>query len=233
MVTAYRYSVETRQRRKVLQLLEKRVRPETAQAALRAVQKGTVSLEGRVQEVTLLIAGLRDYDALASQCSPEVVLKATEQLWEIFFQSALEMDGTVAGQEGEQATVFYNAPLPQPDHARRAVDSAIAARDRVANYHRSLPADHPHRKISLSFGISTGKAIVGSTDSAGGHKYTVMGRPVFMASQLAALGNPWQIMLDGAAYDKTGGSVEADQVRTIQGREGGERKLIYEVRSQQ
>ena len=32
MVTAYRYSIETRQRRKVMQLLEKRVRPETAQS---------------------------------------------------------------------------------------------------------------------------------------------------------------------------------------------------------
>ena len=39
MVTAYRYSIETRQRRKVLQLLEKRVRPETAKAALRAGTK--------------------------------------------------------------------------------------------------------------------------------------------------------------------------------------------------
>ena len=39
MVTAYRYSIETRQRRKVLQLLENRVRPETAKAALRAGAK--------------------------------------------------------------------------------------------------------------------------------------------------------------------------------------------------
>ncbi len=64
MVTAYRYSIETQQRRKVLQLLEKRVRPETAQAALHAVQKGTISLEGRVQEVTLVIATLRGYNQL-------------------------------------------------------------------------------------------------------------------------------------------------------------------------
>jgi adenylate cyclase len=228
-VTAYRYSVETRQRRKVLQLLEKRVRPETAQAALRAVQKGTVSLEGRVQEVTLLIAGLRGYNELARLYPPEVVLQATERLWNIFFQSVLELDGAVAGQEGEQATVFFNAPLPQADHARRAVMSAVSARNRLADYHRSLPADHPHRKIDLSFGVSAGKAIVGSAGPAGSHKYAVMGRPVFMASQLAALGNAGQILMDGVAYEKTGGTVPAVQVRSIPALDGGERKIIYEA----
>lgn len=232
MVTAYRYSVETRQRQKVLQLLEKRVRPETAQAALRAVQQGTVSLEGRVQEVTVLIAGLRGYNELTSRYPPEVVLQTTERHWEIFFQSVLEMDGTVAGQEGEQATVFFNAPLPLADHARRAVLSAVIARNKVADYHRSLPAEHPHCKIDLSFGVSTGKAIVGSAGSAGSHKYTVMGRPVFMASQLAALGNPGQIMLDGEAYEKTGRTVPVVEVRSIPGRDGGERKIIYEARLQ-
>ncbi len=231
MVTAYRYSLVSRQRRKVLQLLEKRVRPETAQAALRAVQKGTVSLEGRVQEVTLLISGLRGYNELASLYPPEVVLQATERLWNIFFQSVLEQDGAVAGQEGEQATVFFNAPLPQADHARRAVLSAGSARNKVADYHRSLPAGHPHLKIDLSFGISAGKAIVGSAGLAGSRKYTVMGRPVFMASQLAALGNPGQILMDGAVYEKIAGSVEATAVRSIPAGDGGERRIIYEARS--
>jgi adenylate cyclase len=229
MVTAYRYSVETRLRRKVLQLLEKRVRPETAQAALRAVQKGTVSLEGRVQKVTLLIAGLRGYQELASRYPPEVVLQATERMWEMFFQSVLEEDGTLAGQEGEQATAFFNAPLPQADHAQRAVLSAVSTRNKVAAYHRSLPEDHPHRKLDLSLGVSTGKAIVGTASSVGSHKYTVIGKPVFMASQLAALGNPGQIMLDEATYEKTGEAVPIVQIRSIPGRDGGGRKIIYEV----
>jgi adenylate cyclase len=229
MVTAYRYSIESRQRHKVLQLLEKSVRPETAQAALHAVQKGAVSLEGRVQEVTLLIAGLRGYDELASLYSPEVVLQATERIWNMFFESVLELDGTVAGQAGEQATVFFNAPLPQADHARRAVLSAASARNRVADYQRSLPADHPHRKIDLSFGVSTGKGIVGSAGSTGDRKYTVMGRPVFMASQLAALGEPGQILMEGAVYEKIAGSVEATVVRSIPAGDGGERKIIYEA----
>ena len=232
MVTAYRYSIETRQRRKVLQLLEKRVRPETAQAALRGVQKGTVSLEGRVQEVTLVIAGLRGYNQLASLYPPEVVLRATEQLWNIFFQSVLELDGTVAGQSGEQATVFFNAPLPQPDHTRRAVMSAVAARNRLADYHRSLPAGHPHRIINLSFGVSTGKAIVGPAGSDGSQKYTVMGNPAYMALQLAALGAAGQILIDEIAFEKTGGSVPAVQTRSIPSRDGGEKKIIYEVRLQ-
>jgi adenylate cyclase len=142
----------------------------------------------------------------------------------------LEQDGTVAGQEGEQATVFFNAPLPQADHARRAVLSAGSARSRVADYQRSLPAGHPHRKLDLSFGVSGGRAIVGSAGPAGSSKYTVMGRPVFMASQLAALGNPGQILMDGVAYEKTGGTVPAVQVRSIPALDGGERKIIYEAR---
>ena len=173
----------------------------------------------------MLIAGLRGYNELASLYSPEVVLQATEQLWNIFFESVLEMDGTVAGQAGEQATVFFNAPLPQADHARRAVMSAVSARDRLADYRRALPANHPHRKIDLSFGVSSGRAIVGSADSAGSSKYTVMGKPVYMALQLSTMGNPGQILMDGVAYEKTGGTVAA--ARSVRYQSGmGERKRL-------
>jgi adenylate cyclase len=232
MVTAYRYSIETRQRRKVLQLLEKRVRPATMQAALRGVQKGTVSLEGRVQEVTLVIAVLRGYNQLASLYSPEVVLRATEQIWDTFLKCVLELDGTVAGQSGEQATIFFNAPLPQADHARLAVMSAVNARQALANDHSSLPAGHPHRIINLSFGVSTGKAIVGPAGSTGSQKYTVMGKPAYTAFQLAALGEAGQILIDEETYVKLGGSPPAIQSRSIPSPDGGERKIFYEVQPQ-
>jgi adenylate cyclase len=230
MVTAYRFSIETRQRRRVLQLLEKRARPETAQATVRAVQKGTISLEGRVQEVTVVIAGLRGYETLARLAAPEAVLETVSCYWDIFTQAILSLDGLLASLEGDQATAFFNAPLPQPDHARRAVQAALAACERISAYHKTLPPDHLHRNIDLSFGVSMGRAIVGSTGTSQRQDYTVMGVPVSTAAQLATLGKPGQILLDTAAYGKTQEEFALAPVMTLPSREGGEKKPIYELR---
>jgi class 3 adenylate cyclase len=117
--------------------------------------------------------------------------------------------------EGEQAMIIFNAPLPQPDHARRVVEAALAIKARLKAYHASLPADHPHRLVTFGYGLFTGRAIVGHTGSAQRYAYTAIGNAVTVASHLAKIAEPAQIIVGEAAYEQVKDLVTARAIPPI------------------
>jgi class 3 adenylate cyclase len=97
---------------------------------------------------------------------------------------------------------IFNAPLPQPDHAWRAVEAALAIRERIGAYHQSLSPDHPHRLIDFGYGVFTGRAIVGHTGSGQRYAYTALGNAITLASHLAKSAQPSQIIIGQETYEK-------------------------------
>ena len=80
---------------------------------------------------------------------------------------------------------FYGHPDLQPDHALRAVRTAIDMQARVEELNESwLREDQP--PIQIRIGINTGHVIVGNMGSAQRLSYTVVGAPVNLAQRLEA-----------------------------------------------
>lgn len=206
-VTAYRFSIEVRRRREVMQLFQSRVTPEVAQATIEAVKKGEITLGGRVQEVSVLLADIRGYRDYAEVHEPEEVMKAISALRDVFVDEVFAHEGTLAQYEADQTVAIFNAPLPQPDHGRRVLEAALAVRDRIAAYHHALPPDHPHRLLDFGYGVFTGRAIVGNMGSAQRYAYTAMGHAVAVASRLAKSADPSQIVVGGMISESVEESV--------------------------
>lgn len=202
LVTAYRLSVEMRQRRQVMQLFEARVSPRVAKEAMRAVEQGQINLGGEVQEITVLFADIRGYTAFSEVHEPQEVMQMVNTFLGMVGDSVLAHEGTLANYEGDQVMAFYNAPINQPDHPLLAVQSALDARDRVEKYRASLPADHPYQAIDFGYGIYTGRAVVGYTGSAHRYEYTALGDTVNIAARLTALAEGGQIMVGASTYDR-------------------------------
>ncbi len=97
---------------------------------------------------------------------------------------------------------IFNTPLPQPDHAERAVETALALKAHIDEYHQSLPEDHPHRFVSFGFGTYTGQAIVGYTGTEKRYTYTAMGKAINVAAHLAKSAQVSQVVIGEATYEK-------------------------------
>jgi len=220
LVTAYRFSMEIRQRRRVIQLLEARVNPQVAQATLRAVERGEINLGGQVQEITVLVADLRNLAAFSSAQSPEEVMAAANTYVRHITGSVLAFDGTLAQQEGDRVMAIFNAPLNQPDHPLRAIRVAMEIQQTILAYRQALPDNHPHHIISFSCGIYTGRAIVGHAGSTDRLDYTAIGDPVDLASHIASAANPGQILLGASTYEQVLNVIRARALPalTIRGR---------------
>jgi adenylate cyclase len=133
----------------------------------------------------------------------------------IITKAVFGFGGTVVHYGTEQVIIIFNAPLPQPDHAWRAVWAALEVRDRIAAYHESLHATHPHRLIQFGYGVHTGGAVVGGADQARRQRYTAQGAAIDTGIRLAKAAEPGQIVLGDSTHEAIAGFVSVEPLSPI------------------
>jgi adenylate cyclase len=83
--------------------------------------------------------------------------------------------------------VFWNAPLPQPDHAERAVRCALEMQARLEPLNRAWAASGGPA-LAIGVGVNTGTALVGNIGAEGKKtEYTVIGDAVNLAARVETL----------------------------------------------
>nr|MBN1228416.1 CHASE2 domain-containing protein [Anaerolineae bacterium] len=199
-VTAYRFSVEYRQRSRIMRLLESRVTPEVAKSTLQAIQRGDLELGGQMQDVTAVVLALRGLDAFAEAHATEEVIAAINTYMDIATDAIFALNGTIASRERGQIVAIFNAPLKQPDHAWLAAKAAVEAKDRVRDYHSGIAESHPHRKMAYACGVYTGRAIVGYAGSTGRLEYSALGEAVNIGVQIAQMAYPEEVLIGDLTY---------------------------------
>ena len=89
--------------------------------------------------------------------------------------------------------VFFNDPVPTPDPAKRAIDMAVAMRERAQPLLR-LWRRHGH-DLGFGVGISQGYATLGQIGFAERMDYTAIGTVTNLAARLCAEAQDGQILV--------------------------------------
>ena len=101
--------------------------------------------------------------------------------------------GTLDKYVGDGILAFFGDPIPFEDHAERAVATALEMRARLRASARS--GWRVHEELNVGIGISTGYVTVGNIGSDTRTEYTVIGNHVKLASYLAQIAGPDQILV--------------------------------------
>lgn len=210
--------------RKVRTTFERYVAPQVVEQLLS--DPSSVQLGGVRQEVTVLFADIRGFTAFGEKLSPETLVQVLNQHLTLAAEAIFAEKGTLDKFIGDAVVAIYNAPLPQPDHAVRAVRSALAMQRQIAALHADLP---PQERLNFGIGIATGIAVVGNIGSPQLQNYTVVGDCINLASRLQTHAGPGQILLNRQAYEQTRSLVMAREVGYVQVRGRSEADLVYEV----
>ena len=90
---------------------------------------------------------------------------------------------------------FWGAPLPQDDHAERAVRSALLLMERLDGWNAERKADGEN-PVEVRVAIHSGPVVVGDIGSATRVDYTVLGNTVNVAARLEEfVAKPGQIVI--------------------------------------
>jgi adenylate cyclase len=157
-------------------------------AASLALQPPSSAIRANTQQVSVLVADIRNFSAYCEARPPE----ESAAVLHAFFSAAARIveaqGGVVEAFQGDAVVAVWNSGPAGPagDHAPRALR---AAERLLEASHGLLPDPAPAHlePLALGIGLETGPAMVGSFGIASRRAHMVMGRTVTIASRLAAM----------------------------------------------
>ena len=173
------------------QLFRQYMSPDVATALL--ADPAQAALGGAVVEVTALFADLRGFTTFSERVTPEEIVVMLNRYFEVATRCILEQGGTVVQFVGDALMALFNAPVRQPDHARRAALAALWMQYAIEPIRAERP-DWPRFRV----GINTGPALVGNIGSEALRNFNAMGDAVNVAARLETIAEPGTVVIGSA-----------------------------------
>jgi len=143
------------------------------------------SLRGKWVEATALFCDIRGFTSIAEAQSPAETIELLNDYYTLTMDAIAGEGGIVNQMVGDGLMAIFGAPLPRPDHPRRAVRAAIQMIELIAGYglERQALGLTP---IRVGIGIAAGQVIAGYTGTQRRATYTCVGDTVNLAARLEA-----------------------------------------------
>ncbi|HKC92652.1 MAG TPA: ATP-binding protein [Nitrospira sp.] len=150
-------------------------------------------LKGHRREITVVFIDLRGFTAFVEKTAPEEVMTILREYQTVMGRLVSEYGGTLERFVGDAVMVYFNDPLPCPNHAQQAVKMAIAMRQAM----NSLQEEWQKQGVQLGagMGIATGYATIGAVGFEGRLDYAAIGPVTNLAARLCSEAQHGQILV--------------------------------------
>jgi len=167
-------------------------------------------LKSRRKEITVLFIDLRGFTAFADSADPEDVMAVLRQYQGEMGRIVTAYQGTLERFSGDAMMIFFNDPLPLPNHPEQAVRMAIAMRDRVSQLQDGWK--RYGFDLGAGVGIATGYATLGVVGFEKRTDYAAIGKVTNLAARLCGEAQHGQILVSGRVHELVKPLVRADPV---------------------
>ena len=183
-------------------------------AVVDEIVKGSITAESEVRstDVSILFADISGFTTVSETKKPEEVAEFLSHFFSCAVESIFAYGGTLDKFIGDAVMAFFGAPLPQDDHADRAVLTGLMLQRMVNDWNiERAKTDLP--PVMVRVGINSGLAVVGNVGTEKRVDYTVLGSSVNIASRLeSGVAKPGQVVISQNTMDRIMGSFETQSL---------------------
>jgi len=193
---------------KFRQRLERYHSPQVVDQILKSSQsKEAPALQAQRCEISVLFADISGFTRMSEGMEPLVLAGILNRTFEAMTDQIFSRGGTLDKYIGDAIMAFFGAPNPDPDHARHAIDAAVAMQAALYSLNAARPEGYP--ELRMRIGINSGEAFAGDIGCEKRMDYTVMGSTVNLASRLeSSAAKPGQIVIGPRTAELLAGSAE-------------------------
>ncbi len=172
--------------------------PEAVVDQVLARTGGELRLGGERVEGTAMFTDLRGFTTFSEGLDAEEVIDLLNGYLGEISDAVLAHGGTLVSYLGDGLMAVFGAPLPQPDHADRAVAAAREMlEERLPKYNETLLARGFERGFKMGIGLNSGEFMSGNVGSQRRLEYTAIGDTINTASRIEGMtkGTPYALYL--------------------------------------
>lgn len=200
------------ERRKTKALFGRYVSPAVVEQLL--ANPDQVQLGGVRQDVTVMFSDIRGFTAYSEGRPPEEVVQRLNEYMTEMTAIIFRHGGMLDKYLGDGLMAVFGAPIPYPDHARRALAASLEMQKRLEELNQIWIA-RGEKTFKSGVGLNSGSVIVGNIGSPERMDYTVIGEDVNLASRLEGMNKEFgtSIILSGRtlkSLEATGAAADFD-----------------------
>jgi adenylate cyclase len=175
-----KYFVETHNKQKLINIFSQFVPPEIVKALNN--NPDLLSLAGESRYLTVFFCDLRNFTGMSEKLDPKDVALILNEFFTTMTAILFQYGATIDKYIGDSIMAFWGAPVPQEDHAARAVAVSFEMHAAMKNLAPLFESRGLHAP-SLGIGINSGMMNVGNMGSLYRLSYTVIGDVVNQAAR--------------------------------------------------
>jgi adenylate cyclase len=169
------------------------------QVAELLINSGDDSLLGsHRREIVVVFCDLRGFTAFAESSEPEEVMGVLREYHAALGELIFRYEGTLERFTGDGLMVFFNDPIPLDDPTQRAVEMALAMRDRVAGLVEGW--SRLGHDLGFGVGIAQGFATLGRIGYEGRFDYAAIGTVTNLAARLCGEADAGQVLVSQRVF---------------------------------
>ncbi|MHB8908566.1 MAG: CHASE2 domain-containing protein [Syntrophales bacterium] len=208
------YTTEGRQKLFIKNAFKQYLSPAVIEELIRYPER--LKLGGERRVLSIFFSDLEGFTGISEGLEPEALTALLNEYLSAMTDIIHEEGGTVDKYEGDAIIAFWNAPLPQPDHAARCVRAALRCQEKLAQMRPAL-RERVGKELKMRIGINSGPAVVGNLGSHTRFDYTMLGDAVNLASRLEGINKQFgtYTIISQATLDLLAGEVPVRELSRV------------------
>jgi adenylate cyclase len=197
-LTVYRYAIEEKDKRFLRKTFATYLSPTLIEQMV--ATKTAPRLGGASGPRTAYFTDIASFSSFSEVLSPQELVELINEYLTAMTDILLAEGGTLDKYEGDAILAFFGAPIYMPDHATRAVRTALGMQQALAELREKWRGEGDKwpplvHHMRMRIGINAGEFVTGNMGSATRMDYTMMGDVVNTAARLESSAKQYGIYI--------------------------------------